>query len=532
MIIEFNKKPNFYDDFKRDLSENDIVYQYRINFTPIRIYEQNYILTISKNVEGYLMDYRSGIEIIIYIMNADGNCEKIIKKIDNIMVLGSDFNNSNNSVLNIHDYDCYIDPINNILLIRFEHSNLNYIDINPNLDLETDLRKSNEKIKLKYVWFDNEMNERTLEKTTNISNIWMDAYINLPHIPRMLDKSNLNLNQNMDQIYPCTGSVVYDERNNLLGVVSNIDTNLIYIIPILCIKKLCDYLLGYNVLFLGLDIYPINFDLRSGLNNVEFLHGLLITNNYYNNVINEKKNFFENDEKNLKSNFSNINRTVTEEYKNFKKGNIICSVDGYKINSNGNIYIDLNDETTNLTNTTNITNTTKSIPLKSYIWLFKNSNNNILNIKSIPPSVFNNDLVKKYIKKGEFTVNNSHIKKQINVINSIIPITTNFNAISLFSINDLKYIKYKKITLVELNEKFLQILNAHLDLRQNQYYQIISNLISNQYTNKNQKKILIFDFNKKLPTIKIINNNVNNFDDLLNKYESKKEKKNFLLSNV
>ena len=68
------------------------------------------------------------------------------------------------------------------------------------------------------------------------------------------------------------------------------------------------------------------------------------------------------------------------EFTNLKKGNIICSIDDYKINSYGNIII----------------GESKTIPFKSYIWLFKNSINNTINLKNSNVAIINMNCLYDY----------------------------------------------------------------------------------------------------------------------------------------
>ena len=67
MLIEFNKKPNFYDDLKNKLYDDEFEDIVRYNFTPIEICGEKYILTSSKNLEGYLMDYNKNVHIKVKI---------------------------------------------------------------------------------------------------------------------------------------------------------------------------------------------------------------------------------------------------------------------------------------------------------------------------------------------------------------------------------------------------------------------------------------------------------------------------------
>ena len=127
MIIEFNKKSNFYDDLASELYKincsNTILY----NFTPVEICGENYILTSSKNLEGYLMDYNKDVDIKIHIKNEINNIESINLKLSNIVVFGSSqkYNDNIHQNKSQNQPDCYIDLFDNLLLIKFNSSKLN-----------------------------------------------------------------------------------------------------------------------------------------------------------------------------------------------------------------------------------------------------------------------------------------------------------------------------------------------------------------------------------------------------------------------
>ena len=168
MIIEFNKKKNFYDYLTIKLYKSEISNTICNNFIPIIINEEHFILTSSKNLEGYLIDYRDNIGVKIYINNINEiGVECIDLILNNVVVFGSI-----SIPIPLPNTNCYIDTINNLLLIKFNSSKLNYIKINNNLDSNNDLRFDEEKIRLKYVWTDENLNQRTLNKFTKIINIW------------------------------------------------------------------------------------------------------------------------------------------------------------------------------------------------------------------------------------------------------------------------------------------------------------------------------------------------------------------------
>ena len=576
MIIEFTKKNNFYDKLINEIYDQKINKKICYNFIPIKICDEHYILTSSKNLEGYLIDYKDNISVNLYINN--NTPSDINNNIDSDLDSDTDDNTNSNNIecieltLNnvvtfgtklINRTNCYIDTINNLLLIKFNSPKLNYILIDNNLDCQNDLRYDNEKINLKYVWTDENLNLRTLIKHSKIINTWNDKYINLPPIPYMIDdnKSDSNNSNFIPQLFPITGSAAYDSDNNFLGMVSYVNSQNIIITPLICIKKMYDYLLGEQILYLGIDTYPIKLDFKSGLNKIDYQNGLLITNNYYDNIIdninkikkkikkiNNRKNLEESnlEESNLEEiNLNEINfeengildnslkNTLNSslensffesiEYdKNLKSGNIICSIDRYVVNSSGLMIIHTNCE--------NKKQTLKTIPIKSYIWLFKNSHNDRLVLNNIlPNNYYRGNLLKLRSKNNMIVINDSFIKKQINLNESNFILKSEYNIISTIGYNNLKYISHNNLNLIEINEKILEIMKEYITTNQTKYSHLIDKIFNNKYTYTYNKQLLLLVFEKKNLKIKMISNENQNFEDIINKYKTNKELKKFLL---
>jgi hypothetical protein len=204
-----------------------------------------------------------------------------------------------------------------------------------------------------------------------------------------------------------------------------------------------------------------------------------------------------------------------------KKGNIICTIDNYKINSDGLLII--NDKN-------NIYAKIKTIPLKSYIWFFKNSSNNILVFENILPNNYRGNLAKLAFENNEIFINDSHIKKQINLSKSNITLNSHYELISSFGYEKLKYISCGSIKLMELNEGIIQIISPLFSNDMLKYGRIIDKIRDNKYTNNGKKMLLIINTKKTDNLMKIVSDNIKNFDDLLNKYKTKKEQKKFLSS--
>lgn len=242
MIIEFNKKQNFYDDLENRFygieQSNTICY----NFIPVKILDEHYILTSLKNLESYLLEYRQNINVKLYI----GNVIKFLKINSVISFSEKDYNPSKK-------YDCYIDSISNLVLIKFKFDDFNYIEIDNSMCANTDIMENQTDILLTYIWTGNNLKDCKITKNTQVKYIWENKYINLPEIPYIIDIPNINKKLN-----PNTGSAVFN-LNNFLGMVTYINDNEIIITPLVTIKKIAKYLEGEIILFLGLDFISYKF---------------------------------------------------------------------------------------------------------------------------------------------------------------------------------------------------------------------------------------------------------------------------------
>ena len=599
MLIEFNKKTNFYDNLEnnlygdgnkhKDKHENEIINQVIYNFIPVKILDGHYILTSLKNLESYLIDYREDIIVKIYISH-------IVKshRINSVVSFTEkDYNPSK-------QYDCYIDSINNLILIKFHCGELNYIEFDNSLNIKSDLYEHKQNITLTYIWTNHDLENQKITRNSEIKFVWDNKYINLPEIPYILDIPNINKKFN-----PMTGSAVFNE-NNLIGMVSYINNTEIIITPLIIIKKIIKYLKGDNILFLGLDLFPVNFNFKSELNKIGFENGLLIGNNYYDIYKKLKKNtkseinneltmsnvLKQNNEQDQKQKQqdqkqdqkqdqdkkqiqfthkpesyqltnTNINNklitniaeelisNIEETLKNYKtiekhtdseiypdiytfmklnidkrlceienkkylsRKNIICAIDNYKINSNGHIIISKN----------------KTIPFKSYLWLFKSfiDKNNNLNLSIIPNNIYNINLIE--LNNKIISINDSYIKKKISIIEKNVFLNDKYNEISSFNSSEIKYIEYKNNIILELNEKILFMMKKLIMSNQYLYQDVFSKIFSSRYTHNSNKIIIGINFNNEFPKLTIINN-YKNFDLIIKKYKTKKELKRFILSNT
>ena len=276
MLIEFIKKPNFYDDIETRLYGTEYNDKIIYNFIPVKILNEYYILTSLKNLEGYLMDYRENIEVNLYLNN-----ENYIINI--------------NSVISFQEikydpskqYDCYIDSICNLLLIRFKSNKLKYINIDNTLNIEKDICYHENLTKLTYRWTNNYLKEVSYSKKTIVKYTWDEKYVNLPPIPYLIDIPFIN-----GKLLPCSGSGVFED-DELIGMVSYVNNFEILITPLICLKKLSKYLEGEFILTLGLETQIVNFNFKSELNQIDYTNGLIILNNFYANTLSRKNKIKE-----------------------------------------------------------------------------------------------------------------------------------------------------------------------------------------------------------------------------------------------
>jgi hypothetical protein len=452
------------------------------------------------------MDYRENVLIKVYLKD-----EK--KKITLNSIISIYENKFNNKI----NYDCYVDTISNLLLIKFYSEKLEYIPIDINIDPNI---INNNFERIKYSWTNYILNNFSYEKESKLKLIWNNNHLNLPENPILIDNVSINEDQN-----PIIGSCV-KSLNKLIGIVSYLTEYKIIITPIICIQKFIDYIYYDNNLFyLGIDLFPIKLNFSSELNKINYDYGIMIGNNFYDikNKKNEKStekltsNEFQIDlnidfNLNLNSN-SNSNSNYESNLKFLSRKNIICLVDNYKINSDGNLEI----------------NSLYSIPLKSYIWIFKNSKNNILNINLIQNNAINFDILE--FKYNPIVIDDSYVKKKINIISTQIFLDKNYNDISGLSLCELKYIKYRNKYILELNEKILKILKP-LAINNRIYYKIFNKIISQRYDKNSNKIILGIRINENnIPTIKNIAG-YKNFQNIIDTLNDSFKIKNFIDKNI
>ena len=490
MLIEISKKPNLYDDIYNSIYHDKNHFLLINNFIPVKFDNNHYIMSSSKDVESFLLEYRKNIDINLYYNNKRSYTK--LKKIISFQEINYDFEKT--------DYDCYIDSHLDLLFIKYYDNELDYYNINFNsIDEILNINLLNINFNLK--WIDYNLNSNCVNLNKNIEYKWLDNYfVNLPAIPIFTINSK--------DLIVTTGGIITTNDNILLGMVNFTNEDKIYITPILSIYRSLRYLKGDNLLSIYINHLPIYFEFDNVVNKkFNKKYGIMIANNYYNKLYNNiKKNNTSKTNNNEDNNEDNILLNNKKEANNLIKYSIICSIDNYYINSEENLII-----SENLT-----------IPIKSYIWLFKNINKNNIEFEIIKNTHYNIDKSEFYYQFIKISDNN--LNKNFVINKCSYNIKNNFNICSSLNISDIKYINYKNNYIIELNEKILLILK-NIIIKHNIYDNIGQKIINNSFNNNNyNNKILIKLnlFSNKLPNITIINK-FKNFDTLYNNFTNRNE---------
>ena len=229
----------------------------------------------------------------------------------------------------------------------------------------------------------------------------------------------------------------------------------------------------------------------------------------------------------------NILKQITmtlDKDKIFKKMTIICEVDNYKFNQKGNLLIDTKEPIITLDNfdeEINLDNS-KQIPFKSYIWLFKCIDDNNLELNYIPNYLYKiNPII---FSRANIELTDSDIIKNIYPVKINIYLNSSFYNISSLTINEPNYMHFANIYFFELNEKILFMLKKIISRKPQLYINVFEKIFGLRYTFTETKIMILINLNKEYPDIKLING-YPNFNSILTKYRTNKERKNFLKAN-
>lgn len=649
MLIEFKIKNNLYEKLENAFYGTEISNPIIYNFVPVKVFNEHWILTCSKNLEGYLIEYRENIRARLYFNNSSQT--KLLQINSIISTTDEHFNSSTK-------YDCYVDIMSGLILIRYDSDELIYNDIGSlDLNVHDDLDECSSIKQIKYVWTNNKLKEMSIIKTTELKFVWDEKYINLPQVPYLIDVTSIN-----SELVPISGCGIFQinqfdnviKLTKLIGIVMYASNEQIIITPLMSIKRMFKQLDGYHILSLGIDLFPVNFNFKSEFNKINYEYGLIVGNKFYDDRTKSKKNKKNfnrkslnisnnnhsnnhndnndnnnndnnnNDDnnnnecvdKNTKDNLAHIkknsnqpkksnernsiddkyqlknsyeisnegnkiyhgtnnnpyynmedcsyynmekclysntddcsysntdnysysNTKDNEKYKfgngyevihdnNLKKElgylnenlsldknikylsrkNILCSFDNFKINFDGNIII----------------SPSKTIPLKSYIWLFK-THSNLLELKYIPNHSYNINLIE--LNSDKITIDDTYIKKNVIVNETSIIINSNYNEISSFNTNEIKYIEYKNKLLIELNEDIMFLMKDYVRTKANLYASIFEKIFNFKYNNDNKKIIIGINLNDQILSLHLING-YKNFENITKINNTNKKLKKFI----
>jgi len=407
-------------------------------FVPIKYHDMYYLIAPLNSLEGLFLEKNNHIIEVFIIYN---NEKKKLKLKNRVCIYNEDYNND---IL----YDCYFDIYQNLLLINVCKQKLNNLDF---INLEDyDI--------LEYFSFD--YNNLNLKVNTNKLNIfekinienkyyWDDKFILLPEVPYIKFQTENGLilsgseiigskieNSSVERLFGITYKCEFDEDTKKYEYL---------VIPIFGILKSLKIILGQKYLLLGIDL---QVQVINSINDDKVFYCLVNDETFYN--IYETKDYAGN----------NIKITT----KIFDKNTIIYKIDNYKIDKNG--HLDMNG---------------KKIPIKSYIWYFKElDNDNYYNLKYHKLKI--NTLGSKFIEIKTKIYNNKN-----------------------FSINlsDFNYINYKNKLVFELNESILYLIRDYL-FENDTYRFLIDFIIKNKYKN-----------NKIILGIEIVSDTINYINNLL-----------------
>jgi len=477
VFIEFDKSYNIYNKLSSIINNNVHNNREIVNGVFIKYKNTKWIVGPMINLDGNYINNKIKVEILLnnYYFNYEiKNIKSSFEKNINIETI------DNNTIL----FDTHL----NLFFIKFEKNiNVNFHDIdkynNKLFNYESNI------INIKWLEVaNNEITNCSLQ--TNIIDYgWDNNFCCLPPIPYIAC--------NISNKKPLSGSIVYNHDydsntntdtktdndfsndSNFIGIVSYINDYII-VTPLSSIIRSLNYLYGDNILLINIETEQIKLNINNRLEN-----GLLIKNNYYINYYNKiKKN-------------KEISSQILNKYKTYSllsKGSIIRSIDNMIVDDTG--YLKRGNYL---------------IPYNSYIWLFGNEYINIELYK-----------ISKNRLKSNFSNFSNIILNKVDYINIIYE----FENINIgINLHEIKYIKYNRKYIFELNEKFIEIFKDLI-----LHNEKIKNYITNNKFNVNNKKILVGIDLLDIYKFKIVYKNII-IDDIkrsmLNK-ETKKDRRNEL----
>ncbi len=421
-------------------------------------YDSRYwIISILENLYGFLSDGSIKKEIIFDIEDNHSNKEILIIN-DVISFYDDDYKSENK-------YDCYYDIYSNIMIIKYSGMYLEKIICeNKFFDLESysfEKEFFNKYLGKKYNVFENNSLKSNIEIIEDFS--WTKKYLILPEIPSLIAKSNNRVN---------IGSIIYesdiqnsdienieDIKNKIIGIVLSYikekDEFIINLVPTCLILKSLERIKINQVVLLNSFIEY--FKLRQKYNTY------LVKESYYNKYYTQDDN----------------GKIIEMNIKIFDSKTLLYNIDDKNIDEDGFLEFE------------------KKIPLKSYIFLFKNP-----------------DCQNSYSLKYKKMIKDNKSKDYIECDKTnIIYIQNNGNY--GINVSEFNYINYKAKYIVELNEMLLYELICK-NMGEPKFDKILLNIVKNMY--QVNKILLYFELSKDhlekniFTNLSIIKNYKNIFD--------------------
>ena len=426
MYIKIVKKFDIkYDKLKKylyNLRDNiDVISR----FVPIKYLNTYFLMTPLNSLDGLFLE-KNIKKIKVNIIYED---IREILKLNKIGCVYDDDYNPNEL------YDCYFDIYQNLLFIRITDFKNNYIGLEfmelNNYNILECFSQNQDNLELK------------INPSNNLENIdiqieneykWEEKFVIFPEVPYNKFKISNNfiingteiirkdINTNLSTLFGIISNCEFDEDSGKYEYSS---------IPIFAILKSLKMIFDCKYLLFNIDL------------GIQPLFNIGYKNTEVNCLVNDETlyNIYETID------YDGNNLTITTKL--LDKNTLIYQIDGYQIDSNG--YLNLK----------------KKIPIKSYIWYFKEL-----------------DLDNCYkLKYDKLIINQENLNTKI--LEHEIKIHNNINI--GINLSNFYYINYKNKFIFELNESLLFLMKEFL-FEDDTYKNFINYIIKNKYK---KKKIVI-----------------------------------------
>lgn len=460
-------KHQIYDDIRTSINnvyriDTNNIEDIIMNAVPIKYKDNYWIVSNLANLEISSLDLTKEKYEIKYLIDEEVNGTILIDKVCSLheLYLKND----------IDDINCLYDEHLNIMFVKFQDVRIEYIDIN---NYEFKNFEEYEKYNLVFTWINNSLEKKTIVSSNN-KIFYENKFLNLPSIPYVISNSDM-LDELVDRPiinYPCTGAKVFNDMGDFFGIVSYINDKEIVTIPLNLIKRSLNYTDNQLLYKFNYDLIPIKINLKNALG-VDIIESGM----YY---VKKEKN-------------------ESEEIHN-----IILSIDEHPISFEGELLVNNN-----------------SVPLSTYIWLFKNDKK--IKIKGISSNSLKNIRINneteimsidcRFIENLRFNCYNMKLSSNLN---------------DALSVSKLNFVKYNKKFLIEINEKIMQILKIII-MNTDNLDELYDYINENKFSSK--KIVVMIDDNVNVKFIKKNKNSiVNNLDTIIKYYKTENTLKEYISS--